>query len=132
MPCTGLSANNVQQSTRRQLDPEQLVAAKAECQQMLQAGVVMRASSSWASPLYMVCKKDSGWRPCGNFCKLNTQTADDFAGRFDSCVVFSKLDLQKGYFQVQVAAADLPKTAVIMPFGLFGFYACCSDLKTPA
>jgi hypothetical protein len=91
----------------RQLDPEQLAAAKAEFQQMLQAGVVRRASSSWASPLHMVRKKDGGWRPCGDFRKLNTQTADDkyplpnmgdLARRLDGCVIFSKLDLQKGYF----------------------------------
>jgi hypothetical protein len=40
------------------LDPEWLAAAKAEFQQMLQAGVVRRASSSWASPLHMVHRKD--------------------------------------------------------------------------
>jgi hypothetical protein len=45
--------------------------------------------------------------------------------RLDGCTVFSKLDLQKWYYQVPVAAADVPKTAVItlfefvrMPFGL--------------
>jgi Reverse transcriptase (RNA-dependent DNA polymerase) len=33
--------------------------------------------------------------------------------------VFSKLDLQKGYLQVPVNEADIPKTAIITPFGLF-------------
>jgi transposase InsO family protein len=122
----------------RRLDPERLAAAKAEFQQMLQAGVVRRASSSWASPLHMVRKKDGGWRPCGDFRKLNTQTADDkyplpnmgdLAGRLDGCVIFSKLDLQKGYFQVPVAAADVAKTAVITPFGLFEFLRMPFGLK---
>jgi hypothetical protein len=45
----------------------------------------------------------------------------DLAGRLNGCVVFSKLDLQKGYFQVPVVAADVQKTAVITPFGLFEF-----------
>jgi Reverse transcriptase (RNA-dependent DNA polymerase) len=45
----------------------------------------------------------------------------DLSSRLDSCVIFSKLDLQKGYYQVPVAAADVPKTAVITPFGLFEF-----------
>jgi hypothetical protein len=34
---------------------------------------------------------------------------------------FSKIDLQKGYLQVPVAAEDVPKTAIITPFGLFEF-----------
>ena len=35
--------------------------------------------------------------------------------------VFSKLDLRKGYYQVPVAAKDIPKMAVITPFGLYEF-----------
>jgi hypothetical protein len=53
----------------------------------------------------------------------------DLAGRLDGCTVFSKLDLQKGYFQVPVAAADIKKTAVITPFGLFEFLRMPFGLK---
>ena len=35
--------------------------------------------------------------------------------------VFSKIDLRKGYHQVPVEEGDIPKTAVITPFGLFEF-----------
>jgi cleavage and polyadenylation specificity factor subunit 1 len=78
----------------------------------------------------MVRKKDDGWRPCGDYRRLNLATREDkyplpnmgdLAGHLDSCKVFTKLDLQKGYLQVPVAAADIPKTAIIMPFGLFEF-----------
>ncbi len=44
----------------------------------------------------------------------------DLAARLDSCRVFSKLDLQKVYLQVPVAA-EVAKTAIITPFGLFEF-----------
>ncbi len=44
-----------------------------------------------------------------------------FTSRLDGCTVFFKLDLQKGYQQVPVAAEYVPKTAVITPFGLFKF-----------
>jgi hypothetical protein len=43
------------------------------------------------------------------------------AARLDSCNVFSKLDLRKGYLQVPVAATDVPKMAIITPFSLFEF-----------
>ena len=33
--------------------------------------------------------------------------------------VFSKLDFLKGYYQVPVAQQDIPKTAVVTPFGLY-------------
>jgi Reverse transcriptase (RNA-dependent DNA polymerase) len=122
----------------RRLDPVRLAAAKAEFDQMLKAGVVRRSSSGWASPLHMVRKKDGGWRPCGDFRRLNVRSADDkyplpnmgdLAGRLDGCTIFTKLDLQKGYFLVPVAAADVKKTAVIMPFGLFEFVRMPFGLK---
>jgi hypothetical protein len=34
---------------------------------------------------------------------------------------FFKIDLVKGYHQIPVAAADIPKTVIIMPFGSFEF-----------
>jgi hypothetical protein len=35
--------------------------------------------------------------------------------------VFSKIDLVKGYHQIPVETKDTPKTAFIMPFGLFEY-----------
>ena len=76
----------------------------------------------------MVKKPDGSWRPCGNYCCLNTQTIPeryplpniaDFSSRLHGSKVFTKLDLNKGYFQVPMSTGDIPKTAVITPFGLF-------------
>jgi hypothetical protein len=122
----------------RRLDPERLAAARKEFDTMLKAGIVRRSQSGWSSPLHMVRKKDGGWRPCGDFRRLNIITAADkyplpnmadLSARLAGCSYFSKLDLQKGYLQVPVAAADVPKTAVITPFGLFEFVRMPFGLK---
>ena len=89
------------------LDPEKLASAKAEFAAMEKAGIIRRSNSPWSSPLHMVKKKDGGWRPCGDYRRLNTVTVPDryplpniadFTSRVAGSTVFSKLDLQKGYY----------------------------------
>ena len=92
------------------------------------AEVIRRSSSPWASPLHMVQKPDGSWRPCIDYRCLNTQTVTDryplsnvadFTSRLHGCKIFTKLDLTKGYYQVPMSKGDIPKMAVITPFGLF-------------
>ncbi len=103
---------------------------KAEFQAMLDEEVICCSSSQWSSPLHMDWKKDGSWQPCGDYHQLNLQTVwdkyplpnmVDLAARLDVCTIFSKLDLHKGYLQVPVANANVPKKAIITPFGLFEF-----------
>ena len=69
-------------------------------------------------------------RPCGDYHRLNSGMVPDtypvpnmldFASRAAGCTYFSKIDLKKGYHQVPMNAADIPKTAITTPFGLFEF-----------
>jgi hypothetical protein len=78
----------------------------------------------------MVPKKDGSWRPCGNYRRLNLVTTpdkyplpnmQDLSHGLLGCTVFSKIDLVKGYHQIPVALDDIPKTAIITPFGLFEY-----------
>ena len=117
---------------------DKLAAAKAEFLAKEQQGIMRRSKSSWASPLHMVKKKDSMWRPCGDHRQLNLVTKpdlfpaphiEDLSTKLEGMKVFSTIDLRKGYWQIPVAATDMPKTAVITPFGLWEFLRMPFRLK---
>ena len=114
----------------RRLDAEKLAAAKKEFLALEQAGIIRPSNSPWASPLHMVPKQDGTWRPCGDYRRLNSVTVPDtypvpnmleFAAKAAGCTHFSRIDLKKGYHQVPMNEADIPKTAIITPFGLFEY-----------
>ncbi len=122
----------------RRLDSVKLAAAKKEFYQMEKDGIVRRSDSPWSSPLHMVMKPDGSWRPCGDYRRLNLVTTKDsyplpnmadFAERLEGCVIFSKVDLRNGYHQIRMHAADIPKTAIITPFGLWEFLRMTFGLR---
>ena len=53
----------------------------------------------------------------------------DLTNSISSARVFTKLDLLKGYFQVPVHPAYVPKTAIITPFGSYVFHYFRFGLK---
>ena len=99
---------------------------------MLELGIIRPLSSNWASPLYMVPKKTAGinWHPCGDYCTLNNATIpnrypiphiQDFKVTLHGATIFSKIDLVRACHQILVEPSNVPKMAVITPFGLFKF-----------
>ncbi len=78
----------------------------------------------------MIPKKDRSWLPCGDYRRLNLVTTPDkytlpnmqgLSNSLHNCTIFSKIDLVKGYHQIPVGTEDIPKTAIITPFGLFEY-----------
>lgn len=58
----------------RHLDPDKLMIAKAEFENMDRLGIIHCSNSSWASPQHLVPRPGGGWRPCGGYCRLNDVT----------------------------------------------------------
>ena len=56
----------------------------------------------------------------------------DFAAGLAGARYFSVLDLQRGYHQIPMAAEDVPKTAIITPFGLYEYLRMPFGLKNSA
>ena len=113
----------VSQSARR-LSSTKLKAAKAEFSKWCELGICRPSNSPWASPLHMETKKNGKWRPCGDYRKINMVTIPhmhDCMTLLHGKSIFSALDLHQAHHRIPVALEDVPKTAVITPFGLYEF-----------
>jgi hypothetical protein len=108
---------------------------------MINMGICQPSQSAWASPLHLVPKKDGSWRPCGDYRALNNITKpdrypiphlQDFNSHLVCKRIFSKIDLIRAYYHIPVDPDDIPKTAVITPFGLFEFLRLPFGLRNAA
>ena len=94
---------------------------------MLDQGVIQPSSSSWASPIVFVAKKDGSTLFCVDYRRLNALTKPDVfpLPRIDDLLAgtkfFSTLDLASGYWQVGMDNDSREKTAFTTQVGLFEF-----------
>ena len=98
---------------------------------MLAIGAIQKSTSPWASPVVLVCKKDGSLWVCIDLRKLNNQTIkdaqslpkiEDSLDCLNGATIFMNLDLQSGYWQVEMTEDSKPLTAFTV--GPLGFYEC--------
>ncbi len=103
---------------------------KAELDILLHSGIIEPSESVWASPLVPVVKPDGKIRLCVDYRRLNATTPqlqqyiptlDDVLEKAGNATVLSKLDLAKGYYQVQMDDNSRDLTTFISPWGKFRF-----------
>lgn len=125
----------------RPLNPGKYKAAKLEFERMMNLGICRPSTSPWANPLHLVDKKNGELRPCGDYRRLNAITepdrypvprVTDFTYILKDKKIMSKIDIKRAYHNIPIAPEDIPKTAIITPFGLFEFTKMSFGLRNAA
>jgi transposase InsO family protein len=125
------------------LNPTQMDLAKTFIDENLKKGYITKSTSSMASPLFFVGKKDGSSRPCQDYRQLNEGTIkdafplpniNDLLRDLQGAKYFTKLDIRWGYNNIQIKPEDRPKAAFSTPFGLYEptvmFFGLCNSPAT--
>ncbi|XP_078787638.1 retrovirus-related Pol polyprotein from transposon 297 [Oryzias latipes] len=114
----------------RPIHPRDIEAVRNHLCDLLEAGVIRESESPFSSPIVVVRKKNGDVRLCIDYRKLNLHTIKDayalpnLEESFSALTGsrwFSVLDLKSGYYQIEMAEEDKPKTAFVTPLGFWEF-----------
>lgn len=119
------------------LSPRELQEVKEQLTFLLESGLIQPSKSPYGAPIIFVPKKNGKLRMCVDYRALNNATVknryplpriDELLDRLQGANVFTKLDLQSGYWQIRIKEEDVHKTAFrtryghyewrVLPFGL--------------
>jgi hypothetical protein len=112
------------------LSEEELGILKEYLEKMLRLGMIRRSKLPVAVSLLFVGKKDGSYRPCIDYCGLNSGTIpnrypilliSEILNRFGQVVVFIKLDLWNVYYLIRIKEGYEWIIAFRTRFGLFEY-----------
>ena len=129
--------NKISACPKYRRTPEEHEIIKEEVQKFLAKGIIEESESKYVSPVVLVKKKDGGLRFCIDFRRINNITIpyeypipkiDETLDQLQGAKIFSIMDVESAYNQVNVKEVDRYKTAFYtregiyqwrkMPFGL--------------
>ena len=112
---------------------------KEQLDKLLEANIIRPSSSPFASPIVLVKKRDGSLRLCVDYRRLNKVSQNlifplpqiqDTLDRLGKAKFYSVLDLNQGFFQIQIHEDDIDKTAFTTPLGNFEFLRLPMGLKS--
>jgi archaellum component FlaC len=117
--------------------PPELEELRKQLTELVDTGRIRPSKAPYGAPVLFQKKSDGTLRMCVDYRALNKVTVKnkypipliaDLFDRLGSAKIYTKVDLQKGYYQVRIAEGDEPKTTcitrygsyewLVMPFGL--------------
>ena len=122
-------ATPIKQSPYR-LNPQKRLRMRDAVKYLLDNGLAEPCFSPWASPCLLTPKPDGTDRLCTDFRKVNQITVvdsyplprlDDLVDSVGSSQCVTKIDLQKGYYQVLLTPRASEISAFITPDGLYKY-----------
>src|SRR3954447_5326267 len=93
------------------MSTDELKELKKQLKEQLAKGFIRESSSPWGAPVLFVTKKDNSQRLVMDYRSLNEVTIknkyplpriNDLFDQLEGACVFSKIDLQSGYFQLKI------------------------------
>ncbi len=112
------------------LSQEKEVELEKQIKDMITQGYIRPSSSRFASATFLVPKGDGGYRMVVDYRAINNVTekdsyplplAEDLFAKMKDAVVFSKIDLKSGFYQIPLAKKDWAKTAFRTSRGLYEY-----------
>ena len=119
-------------------DPIKRKKLKEEIDKMLEANIIRKSFSPWASPVTTVMKPDGSIRTCGDYRALNDVTIGDAypmpkmneeLEKYREAKYFTTMDAMSGFWQIAMAEEDREKTAFVTQYGLFEYNIMPFGLK---
>lgn len=112
-----------------QIPASKLAGVKAELEQLLPQRIVY-SFSPWSAPIVPIVKPDGSIRVCADYRKVNAVTSPDpyymplieeLIAKVGDNSYLTKLDLAKGFYQVELEEEAQEKTAFVSPLWKFQF-----------
>lgn len=105
---------------------------REELERMEKQGVITRIDkpTDWCAPMVVVPKQNGKVRICVDFTKLNDcvrrerhilPSVEHILAQVDGGTIFTKLDANSGFYQIQLSKQSAELTTFITPFGRFYF-----------